>query len=625
MVRRLPLRIRRLFIKAQVGLASAILLSIIVGALTLSSRSLRDTLLTWLVLALLLLAGQLLMMIRSVQRFSYYRIWIGMLLGRALRLTGGVEGVSRDLVHPGRTRLRWLLSWFDLPYENWIRESAHWEPAGATKVGYALSPHPPGTPVFVQRDHLIGAYRWPGQSFATAILFKPVRITRSSERYYQLSVDLTGEPYGIYKNRGKQFLNHLLLQMQQEVPRAEALSRSARLHRFLMETAKEPGEITAGGPYQPLRWSSAGALPLVHWRKPGQASVDDWFVLFFRGIKPVGWNLANGSSESVREWRNLFEVGVRELCEELVVLEGQPLRQGQPVPEVYRRRFRPGQAANAYPDLADRLTGRDFVREHDRLREVQDQITIIDDPSRRPLRLDEIETNSTVTFVDDGQSYSTENVIFSVNPLEAGVESIFLFRFDLADNDYLLFGEVLEDLGALAREPVMLLRRSFVEGEIAQHGSLGQPLPDQEGKQLRGVSPDDYHIFDADIILRERRLRALLDDLEIPPGEIRSAGHAASLRDGVITRRLAREKNSARVQMLLEARFHANWFAEYGTPFGSLGPDDPLEAGTPEGSPLLDLCAVTWKTLELVCQHKVGALRPAQARPRGASPARVAG
>lgn len=605
-LRRLPSRIRRLFIKAQIGLASAIVLDIIVNSLTLSSQSLRNVLVTWLALALLLLAGQLLMMISAVQKFSYYRIWVGILLGQALRLTGGVEGVSRDLAHPGRARLRWLLSWFDVPYESWIRESAHWEPSGATKVGFTLSPHRPGTPVLVQRDHLVGAYRWPGQSFAATILFKPLRITRSSDTYYQLSVDLTDEAYGIYKNRGKQFLSYLLRQLQQEVPRAEVLDRSARLHRFLMETTKEPGEITAGGTYQPLRWSSAGALPLVHWRKPGQASADDWFVLFFRGINPVGWNLANGSSESVREWRNLFEVGVRELCEELVVLEGPPLRQGKPVSEVYRRRFRPGQAANAYPDLVRRLTGHDFVREHDRLRAVQDQITISDDSSRRSLRLDEIETNSTVKFTDGGQSYTTENVIFTVNPLEAGVESIFLFRFDLADNDYLLFGEVLEDLGALAREPVMLLRRSFVESEIAQHGSLGQLLPDQERKQLRGVPPDDYHIFDADIILRERRLRALLDDLDIPAGKIRSAGHAASLRDEVIARRLANEKNPGRERMLREARFHANWFAEYGTQFSSIDPDGPLAADTSEGRALLELCAVTWKTLELVCQHKAG-------------------
>ena len=58
--------------------------------------------------------------------------------------------------------------------------------------------------------------------------------------------------------------------------------------------------------------------------------------------------------------------------------------------------------------------------------------------------------------------------------------------------------------------------------------------------------------------------------------------------------------------MLLEARFHANWFAEYGAHFSSLAPDGPLQEHTPDGSPLLALCAVTWKTLELVCQHKVG-------------------
>lgn len=605
-LRRLPSRIHRLFIKAQIGLASAIVLGIIISSFDFSSQSLRDALLAWLVLALLLLAGQLLLMADRVQRFAYYRVWIGTLLRQAVRLTGGIEGVTRDLAHPVRSGWAWLVGWYDLPYENWIRESADWEPSGSAKVGFALTPHPAGTPVLVQRDHLVGGYQWPGQSFATAVLFKPVSVTRSSNGNYQLSIDLTDEAYGIYKNRGKQFLSYLLRQLQQEVPRAEVLDRSARLHRFLMETTQEPGEVVAGGPHQPLRWSSAGALPLVHWRKPGHTTADDWFVLFFRGINPVGWNLASGSSESVQEWRNLFEVGVRELCEELVVLEGPPLQQGRPVPEVYRRRFRPGQALSAYPDLVRQLTGHDFVREHDRLREVQDQISISDDPASRALRLDEIGTNSTVKFIDSGHSHTTENVIFSVNPLEAGVESIFLFRFDLADDDYLLFGEVLEDLGALAREPVMLLRRSFVEEEVARHGSVGRLLADQERKQLAGVAPGDYHIFDADIVLRERRLSTLLDDLDIPHSEIRNASHAAALRDGVIARRLGSERDAGRGRMLLEARFHANWFAEYGADFASIDPDGPLEAHASQDSPLLQLCAVTWKTLELVCQHGVG-------------------
>jgi hypothetical protein len=605
-VRRLPSRIHRLFVKAQVGLASAVVLSVVISSFDFSSRSLRDALLAWLVLALLLFAGQLLLMAGRVQRFAYYRVWVGVLLGRAARLAGGIEGVTRDLARPVRSGWAWLLGWYDLPYENWVRESAGWEPSGSAKVGFALSPHPPGTPVLVQRDHLVGGCRWPGQSFATTVLFRPVRVTRSSGGSYQLGVDLTDEAYGIYKNRGKQFLGYLLGQLQQEVPRAEVLDRSARLHRFLMETSREPGEVVAGGPCQPLRWSSAGALPLVRWRKPGQTAADDWFVLFFRGISPVGWNLASGSSESAREWANLFEVGVRELCEELVVLEGPPLQQGRPVPEVGRRRFRPGQALSGYPDLVRRLTGRDFVREHDRLREVQDQISISDDPAGRALRLDEIATNSTVKVTDSGHSRTTENVIFSVNPLEAGVESIFLFRFDLADDDYLLFGEVLEDLGALAREPVLLLRRSFVAEQVARHGSLGRLLADQERKQLRGVAPGDYHIFDADITLREQRLTTLLDDLDIPRPEVRNASHAATLRDGVIARRLRNERDPGRGRMLLEARFHANWLAEYGADFASIHPDGPLEAHAPQDSPLLQLCAVTWKTLELVCQHGVG-------------------
>jgi hypothetical protein len=606
-VRRIRLRVRRFFVKAQVGLASAILLSTIISAVALSWPSLKAGLLAWAVLAAALFASQVVLLIPVVQRFFYYRLWAGMLLGRALRITGGIEGSTRSGVRPRRPRFRWPLAIFDLPYEKWVQESARWEPPGAWETGFPSAPHPPGTPVFVQRDHLIGSYRWPGQSFATATLFNPVQIARTGDGGYELSVDLTDEAYGIYKNRGKQFLSHMLLRMRQEVPRTEILDRSAHVHHFLMEIDGDPGKITAGGPHQPLRWSSAGALPVVHWRKPGQNSSGDWFVLFFRGINPVGWNLASGSSESAREWRHLFEVGVRELCEELVVLDGPPVYQGKPVPEVYRRRFRLDQPGNAYPDLVRRLTGRDFVAGHDQLRERQDQITIIDDPSREVLQLHPLDTKFSVRVAEDHESFSTDNVVLAANPLEAGIESTFIFRFDLSDNDYLIFGEVLEDLGALAREPVMLLRRSFVESQIARYGSLGTVLPDQERKRLRAVPAADYHIFDADITLRERRLRNMLIDLDIPAGETITGQEAASLRDGDIRRRLTTERNPARKRALFEARFHANWLATYAAQFNALDPGSPLEAHAADGEPLLVLCAATWKTLELVCQHKIAA------------------
>jgi hypothetical protein len=600
-------RVRRFFVKVEAVLASTVLLDLLIHPAVPSSPSFIAVIRVWAVLAFILLLGYLFMTIPRVQRFFYYRIWLGVLLSGALRLTGGIEGCTRDTVRPTRTRFRWLLSAYDLPYENWIRESAEWTILSAHKTGFVVSPHPPNTPVFVQRDHLTVARRWPGQSFAMTILFKPVLIKRTSRGEYQLSVDLTDEAYGIYKNRGKQFLYDRLLQLERDVPREEVRNRSTRLHRFAMEATQEPGEITAGGPYQPLRWSSAGALPLVHWRKPGQEMADDWFVLFFRGIRPVGWNLANGASESAREWRNLFEVGVRELCEELVVLEGPPVARGKPTSDEihWRRPFRPGQAANAYPDLVGRLTGHDFVHEHNNLRDAQDGITIKDDESR-PLRLHEVDTRSRIVVTDDRESFPTENLIFTINPLETGIESIFMFKFDLADNDYLLFGEVLEDLKALAREPVMLLRRSFVEREIESNGSLGDPLPDPERVRLREIPADDYHIFDADIALRERRLRNILNDLEIQFGEISDPAEAARLRDDVIARQLAKEKSARRGRTLLEARFHANWFAEYGEQFAALAHGGPVEAPPGGATPLLELCAVTWKTLEFVCRHKIG-------------------
>ena len=65
----------------------------------------------------------------------------------------------------------------------------------------------------------------------------------------------------------------------------------------------------------PFRYASGGTLPVIR-RGDG-----DYYCLFFRPFRPVGWNIANGGCDSREELCNPLEAAQRELCEELLVVD----------------------------------------------------------------------------------------------------------------------------------------------------------------------------------------------------------------------------------------------------------------------------------------------------------------
>ena len=68
-----------------------------------------------------------------------------------------------------------------------------------------------------------------------------------------------------------------------------------------------------------FRFSSGGTLPILSFsRNPG---ADEYYCLFFRDAHPVGWNIANGGSDTRAELLNPQAVIERELREELVIAD----------------------------------------------------------------------------------------------------------------------------------------------------------------------------------------------------------------------------------------------------------------------------------------------------------------
>ncbi len=64
----------------------------------------------------------------------------------------------------------------------------------------------------------------------------------------------------------------------------------------------------------PFRYASGGTLPIVRWK--GR----EYYCFFYREIHPIGWNIANGGTDSREELLHPMQAADRELREELAML-----------------------------------------------------------------------------------------------------------------------------------------------------------------------------------------------------------------------------------------------------------------------------------------------------------------
>ena len=65
----------------------------------------------------------------------------------------------------------------------------------------------------------------------------------------------------------------------------------------------------------PFRYANGGTLPILEWKG------SEYYCLFYRDIEPMGWNIANGGSDSRDELLNPLDIVERELREELIVID----------------------------------------------------------------------------------------------------------------------------------------------------------------------------------------------------------------------------------------------------------------------------------------------------------------
>ncbi len=85
------------------------------------------------------------------------------------------------------------------------------------------------------------------------------------------------------------------------------------LDALLLDRSRE--EVILDDPAFVFRYGSGGTLPII------ELAGESYYCLFYRDIHPIGWNIANGGTDSFEELMNPFDAIFRELSEELIILD----------------------------------------------------------------------------------------------------------------------------------------------------------------------------------------------------------------------------------------------------------------------------------------------------------------
>ncbi len=517
----------------------------------ISLRALR----VWFFGALLLLViwplGQRLI---DIDLWIYYYVWIRWIFP-----------VVGNWVYKGEERI----------YHQYIRESFAYERKGRWEC-----------PALIKREHLMRKRFWPDWNYAIVMLknigtlqvrVDQQRVENKDSKLWSMSINLANESFGIYNHNGKAFLQKIFGSSAGK-PLMEKLSTEffaiskADARIGMVKSWDEQGSNTI-----PLRWASGGFLPIVVYKERY------WAMLFFRDIFPVGLNVANGASEDRQEYKNINKLIGREFCEETILLLSD-LQQNYPIRQACFT------VDTVYPEAASPIApflSAEYTEIHTKLRQESDSLRLILTgsnegrmifPIRTPFELD-IKYHS--LDIRDFEALKCHNVIFTINPMEMGVEVIWLCNFDLNENEYLLDGELTLSHRVLIRRPVVLVSMDFLHNQYLRNSrSLGDMIPHRDSKILPIVPQGEFVLFDYDVIARKRRIQTLNAALDSPS-------------------RIRNRKN-----LEWERDIYKGWIDKYEIAFNQAMQGDLAHED------FRTLCPVTWKTLELIFDHKIQFQRP---------------
>jgi hypothetical protein len=300
---------------------------------------------------------------------------------------------------------------------------------------------------------------------------------RRGARGVELEVAFDGTTPSTWNRLGREAV-------RRRTPRFErqAALYKEKLDRILLDG--RAGRFRHDDPGFLFRWASAGALPIVNLGRK------DYYCFFFRDVFPIGWNIANGATESRDELLNPLHALEREIGEELVVLD--PVRERRLV---------------LHPDKDALLAHPEPSRFRTRWREQYRGLDITRyGVNRLPLRWEDAPDRVIVRM--GRQLRRLQNCFVNINAADFGIELDRIARIPLDDRLVLCDGEVAAD--RVLNRPVGLFEVSTLQRDLA--GGRTAFLPDRffhGGQAHPGDALSDF--LNRDLLRDMRRWRPRRD------------------------------------------------------------------------------------------------------------------
>lgn len=281
-------------------------------------------------------------------------------------------------------------------------------------------------------------------------------------RGLRLGVSIPDDPLTLIDGRGKRDL--------EAAARARPVSGKHELQRSLDEFHSNSNLL--GYRFDcsnwPMRFANGGVLPVI------QLEGDDYFLMFYRDIFPIGWNIANGASDNTDEWLDPGRIILREFGEEVLIFDPTASR---------FHIYEPPGSARPLGFHEEALAAWIAIRPE------------LSDFERAPIPLKWIEGPDAVDVQFGGRRQPTKQVFLNVLPEDQGIEVDRIALIRLHEDARFLCGEIFNN--QLCNQMVGLFHvervRELFDGNAFHPDYIdfdGNRYPREELEKLRDTSLD---------------------------------------------------------------------------------------------------------------------------------------
>jgi hypothetical protein len=269
----------------------------------------------------------------------------------------------------------------------------------------------------------------------------------------RLTVGFDFQTSAVWRRLGKKLIDESL----------DPEARKAHQEKFeALLLRNERASLTYDDPRFPLRYGNGGTLPVI------RRGEKDYYCLFYRDTKPIGWNIANGGADSLSELLDPQANIERELREELIVVAPKAARR-------YVFAWDEGQSAD-HPDfaVARRIWSETFRRRNfPKLEEVT-----------LPLKWLRGSDSLEIHF-ENAPKVELDNIILNVNAEDFSIEVDRVAKLEIPPDAVICDGEIIR--GQLLNRVIGLFEvQRFNAALTAEHPEVFPDLIFHAGREWPG-------------------------------------------------------------------------------------------------------------------------------------------